>query len=82
MTEEEQKLNWYAILESGSMTAVHNLREYIKNLEKENTELEAQIEKMKCCANCKYKNCGLKSIIEEVKQRDSSIICEEWELVE
>lgn len=44
MTEEEQKLNWYAVLESGSMTAVHNLREYIKSLEKENADLKKQLE--------------------------------------
>lgn len=28
--------------------------EYIVELEKENEQLKAQIEKMKCCANCKY----------------------------
>lgn len=28
--------------------------QYIKELQKENTELKNQIEKMKCCANCKY----------------------------
>lgn len=33
MTKEDQKLNWYAIMESGSMTAVHNLREYITKFE-------------------------------------------------
>ena len=33
MTKEDQKLNWCAVMESGSMTAVHNLREYIAKLE-------------------------------------------------
>lgn len=28
----------------------------IEKLEKENAELEQQIEKMKCCENCKYYN--------------------------
>lgn len=43
MTDEEQKLNWYAILKSGSMTAIHNIREYIKRLEKENAELKMKL---------------------------------------
>lgn len=42
LSKEEQKLNWYAVLESGSMTAVHNLREYIKSLEEENEQLKKQ----------------------------------------
>lgn len=34
LSKEEQDLNWYAILESGaSITAVHNLRQYVKELE-------------------------------------------------
>lgn len=47
MTDEKQKLNWYAVLESGSMTAVHNIREYIKRLETENEQLK-QIIKTAC----------------------------------
>ncbi len=30
--------------------------EYISELEQENEQLEQQIEKMKCCRNCKYWN--------------------------
>lgn len=40
LSKEEQKLNWCAVLESGSMSAVHNLREYIKSLEEENEKLK------------------------------------------
>ena len=29
----------------------------IKELSKENEQLKAQIEKMKCCGNCKFKDC-------------------------
>lgn len=47
MTDEEIKLNWYAIAESGaSMTAIHNLREHYKTIEKENFELKHQLEEM------------------------------------
>ena len=47
MTEEEQKLNWYAIMESGSMTAIHNIRQYISELEKENELLKIEQEHIK-----------------------------------
>ena len=32
---------------------IYDLCDYAKNLEKENKQLKAQIEKMKCCENCK-----------------------------
>ena len=31
---------------------IYDLCDYAKNLEKENKQLKAQIEKMKCCENC------------------------------
>jgi hypothetical protein len=40
MTKEEIKLNWLALAESGSMTAIHNLRQYYAELEQENAELK------------------------------------------
>ena len=39
MTQKEQELNWTLAMECGSMEAVHNLKEYIKKLEK---DLEAE----------------------------------------
>ena len=49
--------------------------------EEENAELKAQIEKMKCCGNCKHlrekhnDNCiFIKSL--------STIVCNKWELAE
>lgn len=34
--------------------AILKLEAKIRQLEKENVELKTQIEKMKCCENCKY----------------------------
>jgi cytochrome b subunit of formate dehydrogenase len=42
----------------------------------------AIIEKMMCCANCKYKQCGMKEIFKAIKDEDETKICEEWELAE
>lgn len=56
LSEEEQKLNWYAVLESGSMTAVHNLREYIKSLEAENEKLNAEWKS--CFLSCSSPYCA------------------------
>lgn len=33
-----------------------------KNLEEQNEQLKVQIEKMKCCSNCKYGYCGGSSV--------------------
>lgn len=50
------------------------LAEGRKNIEKENTELKAQIEKMKCCQNCNH----------HVTGKDCNELCfekfEKWEL--
>ncbi|MCQ2081625.1 MAG: hypothetical protein MJZ11_08195 [Lachnospiraceae bacterium] len=51
------------------------LSEGRKELEKENAELKAQIEKMKCCRNC------LKIIQCEMNVIDS-VHCDKWELAE
>jgi hypothetical protein len=60
------------------------------DLQKENEELKAQIEKMKCCENCKYNsywgdelhcNYGLK----EALQEDKLVECknmDKWEINE
>ena len=54
-----------------------------KELEKENEELKQQIEKMKCCQNCKY---GYKKIREEpccnCKHIPSDRKIDKWELKE
>ena len=56
MTKEDVKLNWMAVAESGSMTAVHNLREHYATLETEletekklNVEIKARFVKCNTC---------------------------------
>lgn len=51
----------------------------IKDLEKENGQLKRQIEKMKCCNNCKLYQCE-KWKNNEINYHFSK--CENWELVE
>ena len=46
---------------------IYDLCDYAKNLEKENKQLKAQIEKMKCCENCEgwdYISTGARDCIE------------------
>jgi hypothetical protein len=45
-------------------------------------EYQELIEKMQCCENCKHKQCGMKEIFKEVKQKDKTKTCDEWELAE
>ena len=47
------------------------------------TELEAQIEKMKCCANCVryFADCKMEDIAEEEYLR-ANAFCKHWELKE
>ena len=52
--------------------------DYIKELEKENAELKAQIEKMKCCGNC-AKN-GHICIVEEMQGKLCGKNKDKWEL--
>lgn len=49
----------------------------ITKLKEENRQLKQLIEKMKNCDNCKFKNCGMKEI-----QKESKLVCEEWESTE
>lgn len=52
----------------------HELAELCIQRKKENAELKAQIEKMKCCGNCgKWENC-------EKDEMFSYDICGDWEL--
>lgn len=44
----------YEKLEEEDNELIHFLQEQRLKLEEENEQLKAQIEKMKCCANCKY----------------------------
>lgn len=56
MTKEDVKLNWMAVAESGSITAIHNLREHYATLEAEletekklNAEIKARFVKCNTC---------------------------------
>lgn len=85
---------YYRKLESTSTTdLVDMIRERdgcIEELEEENEKLKEQIEKMKCCENCKYNsywgnelhcNYGLK----EALQEDKLVECDKmdkWEIKE
>ena len=55
MTKQEQMLNWDAIMESGSMTAIHNIREYIKELERDRADL-ISIRNARAKCNCEDKD--------------------------
>ena len=46
MTKEECEIE--------TSKAIMEMRNQIAELEKENAELKEQIEKMKCCENCRY----------------------------
>lgn len=89
MTDEEVKLNWYAIAESGaSMTAIHNLREHysevIAELKAKLEESEVFIENIvKASADnpneffeLRKENKELKEHIKEVE--NDSTNCEIW----
>lgn len=51
---------------------IEELKEQLDKAKNKITELEAQIEKTKCCGNCKHKGCEFKSIK----------YCNSWELEE
>lgn len=55
--------------------------EYIAELEKENKQLKAQIEKMKNCWNCKYYNVGDTTCLKG-KPHNSGGCFKDWELKE
>lgn len=54
-----------------------------REMQKENEQLKAQIEKMKCCGNCKYKKGG---VVETCRKKKIYTLnkgcCEEWESAE
>lgn len=59
----------------------------ICHIEKENAELEAQIEKMKCCNGCKHIYAGLKDTDLHCAKNEDYVIgnpytekCDKWEL--
>jgi predicted RNase H-like nuclease (RuvC/YqgF family) len=65
------------------------LKAQIEEMEKEKCELlgiiqkkDNFIDKIKCCENCKYKQCGVKGIFKEAKEKDKTKTCDEWELAE
>ena len=45
-------------------------------------ELEKQIEKMKCCENCKYMNFSEPNYCMKGVYRERQYVCDEWELAE
>lgn len=56
MTKEDVKMNWLAVAESGSMTAIHNLREHYADIEKQlenerklNEEIKVRFVKCNSC---------------------------------
>lgn len=59
----------------------------IKELEKENAELKAQIEKIKCCENCAYRTVDLltfKPFCDKIKlgiENPLTCKCDKWKLV-
>lgn len=55
MTKQEQMINWDAIMESGSMTAIHNIREYIRELERDRADL-ISIRNARAKCNCEDKD--------------------------
>ena len=64
MTKEDVKLNWMAVAESGSMTAIHNLREHYATLEAEletekklNAEIKARFVKCNTCTTDMKEKC-------------------------
>ena len=71
--EFKQELKGYL---NNVMETLDEAKEEIIRLVKENKELKAQIEKMKCCANCKkyWRMC-------EYGDREMQI-CEKWEIKE
>lgn len=57
-SKEELDMNWLAVVESGSMCAIHNLREYYAKLEYElekerklNSEIKARFVKCNTCTD-------------------------------
>ena len=55
----------------------------IKDLEQVNEQLKQQIEKMKCCKNCKkYRMLESQVTLRCLKNQRTNFCCEDWELAE
>jgi hypothetical protein len=52
---------------------------YVDKQQKRIEELEAQIEKMKCCGNCKYFNFNEPNYCHKGVYRERQYVCSEWE---
>ena len=58
------------------------VEEVFSNLEKENEQLKAQIEKMKFCGNCKHFNFNEPNYCNKGVFRERQYGCSKWELAE
>lgn len=58
--------------------------QYFENLEKENKQLKQQIEKMKCCGNCKFQDVYGDCVLESPIWCNKIYECgsDEWEFAE
>lgn len=74
-----------------SSTLIMRMGERIADLEKENAELKKQIEKMKCCGNCKYSAqetvysivCKVGGVNKgEIENVEDCLVCDKWEIKE
>lgn len=83
MTEElKRKCKICVITTLGQDEYIDCLEEQYEELEKENEQLKAQIEKMKCCANCDYwfdmdSTCELHK--KEISDFMVDCSCKDWE---
>lgn len=82
MTKEEY-LNSDFVKMAHLNNQVVYLTQVNRRLEKEYVRLKAQIEKMKCCGNCKYKKGG---VVKTCRKKKIYMLnkgcCEEWEPAE
>ena len=60
----------------------HQLVEQLAKLNERCSELEAQIEKMKCCYNCSKWNDGQCADIPNSSYYSADFVCEDWEMKE
>jgi hypothetical protein len=77
--KDKEIIAWKNLQISALNTVAEDYSKYIRKLEKENAELKAQIEKMKCCQNCKHHYW----LYEELSCRIHKIdvdTCNSWEM--
>lgn len=90
---ERRAKEWLVKDKGGSIiqSLVNLIKEFTEPREKKIAELEAQIEKMKCCGNCKYSNQdGVYTIVCKVGgvdktdyiEIDDNQVCDKWKLRE